>query len=114
VKRAPKPEWYLSIDGCTMGPLSVEEVLVLWDAGRLTLESRLWRRGFSEWRHLGAIPQIADLTELVSDADLVDNDIAEVKANPLATAALIASLAEEEERIGRAKSDQILESENVP
>ena len=53
--------WYLGVNEAQVGPLTAEKVLALWDAGEVANDTLCWREGFSDWRPLWRVAELAAL-----------------------------------------------------
>lgn len=58
---ADVPEWHVSINDVSVGPIRLEEMAHKIDAGAVSEYSLVWREGFEEWRPLGAVPALVSL-----------------------------------------------------
>jgi hypothetical protein len=45
--------WYYELNQQPFGPVSKETIADELKAGRITAQTRIWREGWAEWRHLG-------------------------------------------------------------
>jgi hypothetical protein len=56
---APKPDlrtWYIYLDEANYGPISDSEVATLIQAGRITLATYMWQKGFADWTPAKDVP----------------------------------------------------------
>ncbi len=53
----PQPQWYLSREGQTFGPFSVNQLL----QQGLTAQTYVWRAGMSNWQFANAVPELVAL-----------------------------------------------------
>ena len=59
-------EWFVGVEGTTLGPFDVPQLRAEAMAGRLTGESLVWRDGFEDWKAASEFPELEEiLTELV-------------------------------------------------
>jgi hypothetical protein len=51
--------WHYTLDGATLGPVSLQELIGLVRAGRLPRDVMVWREGLAEWMPAERIPKLA-------------------------------------------------------
>jgi len=72
----PFPEFHLLIDGQQLGPLKEHELRNLIRDGRMTPETKVWRRGMEEWQKAGTLDE---LLPLLADGPVGDKPVGAIR-----------------------------------
>jgi hypothetical protein len=54
----PQTDWYVAIDDEQQGPVTLDFVKKVWEEGRVTTDSLVWRNGYGDWRPLSTVPDL--------------------------------------------------------
>ena len=55
---APSEEWYLALDGKTVGPLTLRTLEAFWDDGTIDPDMLCWREGFAAWLPVRSVEEL--------------------------------------------------------
>lgn len=58
-KKVPQNDWFVAVDDNQVGPLTLEKVKEMWEAGEIGAESLCWRAGFSDWIPMSEVQDLA-------------------------------------------------------
>lgn len=65
--KSPKGDWFFAIDGESFGPYTERELRTRFEAGKLGLNTHVWKEGFSDWLPVVEHPEFAAAVELSKD-----------------------------------------------
>jgi hypothetical protein len=75
-------QWWYAADGQRRGPISFDEMLLLWRQGQVDLDTLAWTKGMDGWQALGALPAFASLSGAVGDEGLSGLDTPKGTSTP--------------------------------
>jgi hypothetical protein len=73
--------WYYVSGSERVGPVDQDEIIGLYQAGSLNLDSYVWRKGFDNWQHIKNVTELASVLEN-SNIDDEDEEISIPNAIP--------------------------------
>jgi hypothetical protein len=61
VESSTASDWYVAIADQQVGPMAVEGIRDRWNKGELSADSLVWRPGFTDWKPLSSISDLANV-----------------------------------------------------
>lgn len=75
-------QWWYAADGQRRGPISFDEMLLLWRQGQVDPDTLAWTKGMDSWQALGALPAFASLSGAAGDEGLSGLDTPKGTSTP--------------------------------